>query len=56
MNWWHAFFVSMLIVPTAVWLYCEYRHARRPQVLPEPQPDSRDSIQRFRDICDAEET
>lgn len=28
----------------------------KPEVLPKPAPDDRDSMQRWREICDLEET
>jgi hypothetical protein len=56
MNWWTAFFVVMMVLPTGIWLLCEYLHAKRHDVLPKPQPDDRDGIERFRRICEREET
>ena len=39
-----------IVSGTVAWL----KPADKP--LPPPQPDERDSIRRFREICDAEET
>lgn len=53
----HAIIIwGCVIGSIAVWIVCELLHARQPAVLPEPQADERDSMQRWREICDSEES
>jgi hypothetical protein len=55
-NWFNAWIICAIVLSVTVWLGVEAHQARKGRILPPPVPDDRDSLRKWREICDLEET